>query len=170
MRDSMRPLKIAKKTKANILLVLVLLCTSVMAKGEDLSQVIRLANQGDAIAQNSLGVMYAQGKGVRQDYQKAVEWYTKAANQGDAIAQFNLGLMYSEGQGVRQDYQKAFEWYTKAANQGFAIAQYNLGWMYYNGQGVRQDYRKAKERFGLSCDNGHQLGCDAYKNLNQRGF
>ena len=78
--------------------------------------------------------------------------------------------MYYKGQGVRQDYQKAFEWYTKAANQGHAKAQFNLGVMYEEGQGVRQDYRKAKERFGLSCDNGDQLGCDAYKKLNQRGF
>ena len=78
--------------------------------------------------------------------------------------------MYNQGQGVRQDYQKAKEWYQKAANQGNATAQYNIGVMYAQGQGVRQDYRKAKDRFGLSCDNGDQLGCDAYKKLNQRGF
>ena len=166
----MRPLKISKKTKAYISLALVLLCTPVMAKGEDLSQVIRLANQGNAQAQSNLGVMYYEGKGVRQDYQKAVEWYTKAANQGDADAQHNLGLRYYNGEGVRQDYQKAFEWYTKAADQGDASAQNSLGVMYYEGEGVRQDYRKAKERYGKACDNGLQEGCDAYKKLNQRGF
>ena len=162
----MRPLKISKKTKAYISLALVLLCTPVMAKGEDLSQVIRLANQGNAQAQYNIGVMYVQGKGVRQDYQKAVEWYTKAANQGNAHAQYNLGVMYDEGKGVRQDYQKAVEWFTKAANQGFATAQYASGLMYYNGEGVRQDYKKAKNFFRLSCDNGLQEGCDAYKDLN----
>ena len=162
----MRPLKISKKTKAYISLALVLLCTPVMAKGEDLSQLIRLANQGNAQAQSNLGVMYYEGKGVRQDYQKAVEWYTKAANQGNAHAQYNLGVMYDEGKGVRQDYQKAVEWFTKAANQGFATAQYASGLMYYNGEGVRQDYKKAKNFFRLSCDNGLQEGCDAYKDLN----
>ena len=92
------------------------------------------------------------------------------ALKGDASGQINLGLMYVKGQGVRQDYQKALEWLTKAANQGNASAQYNVGVMYKNGEGVRQDYRKAKEWFGLSCDNGFQQGCDAYKDLNQRGF
>ena len=138
----MRPFKIAKKTKIYISLALALLCTPVMAKGEDLSQLIRLANQGNAYSQNSLGLMYSKGQGVRQDYQKAFEWYTKSANQGLASAQFNLGLLYDEGQGVRQNYQKAFEWYTKAANQGDAIAQFNLGAVYSKGQGVRQDYQK----------------------------
>ena len=46
--------------------------------------------------------MYKNSEGVRQDYAKALEWYTKAANQGVAEAQFNLGLMYENGEGVRQ--------------------------------------------------------------------
>ena len=50
--------------------------------------------KGFAEAQFSLGVMYDEGQGVRQDYYKAVEWYTKAAKQGYADAQFNLALMY----------------------------------------------------------------------------
>ncbi|MCL2139039.1 MAG: hypothetical protein FWH41_05860, partial [Treponema sp.] len=35
------------------------------------------AEQGNAWAQNSLGDCYFYGKGVTQDYRKAVEWYTK---------------------------------------------------------------------------------------------
>ena len=72
--------------------------------------------------------------------------------------------------GVRQDYQKAVEWYTKAANQGDADVQHLLGIMYKNGDGVPQNYKKAKEWYGKACDNGDQEGCDAYKDLNQRGF
>ena len=56
------------------------------------------------------------------------------------------------------------------AKQGDAEAQFNLGVMYANGHGVRQDYKKAKEYFGLSCDSGFQLGCDAYRELNERGI
>ena len=33
------------------------------------------AAQGKSYAQNNLGVMYAQGQGVRQDYAEAVKWY-----------------------------------------------------------------------------------------------
>jgi hypothetical protein len=43
--------------------------------------------------------MYAEGRGVPQDFQAAVQWYRKAAEQGDADAQVNLGLMYERGAG-----------------------------------------------------------------------
>jgi len=49
--------------------------------------------------------MYHEGKGVLQDYQKAMEWSLKAAEQGDADAQFEIGRVYHEGKGVLQDYQ-----------------------------------------------------------------
>ena len=31
-----------------------------------------------------LGLLYANGQGVAQDYAKAREWYEKAADEGDA--------------------------------------------------------------------------------------
>ncbi len=40
-----------------------------------------LAKQGNAIAQNNLGVMNDIGKGVPQDYAEAMKWYRKAAEQ-----------------------------------------------------------------------------------------
>jgi TPR repeat protein len=35
-----------------------------------------LAEQGYAYAQTSLGAMYAEGKGVPQDYAAALSWYS----------------------------------------------------------------------------------------------
>ena len=102
-----------------------------------------LAEQGDALAQFGLGLMYRDGKGVPQDTQEAVKWYRKAAEQGFAQAQHNLGWMYSNGQGVPQDAQESVKWYRKAAEQGDAQAQFNLGLMYSNGQGVPQDFIRA---------------------------
>ncbi|MCH8039374.1 MAG: sel1 repeat family protein, partial [Nitrospinae bacterium] len=34
-----------------------------------------LADQGDALAQFNLGIMYYKGQGVPQDYQEAAKWY-----------------------------------------------------------------------------------------------
>ena len=52
----------------------------------DYSQALRLfkplAQQGNAEAQNSLGVMYAKGQGVAQDYQQALAWYKKSGESG----------------------------------------------------------------------------------------
>ena len=56
-----------------------------------------LAEGGNSVAQNNLGVLYRYGWGVSQDYKEAVRWYKLAAEQGYANAQFNLGVMYHEG-------------------------------------------------------------------------
>lgn len=58
-----------------------------------------LAEQGNAPAQYSLGLMYRNGRGVPKDDQQAVFWYRKAADQGNADAQYNLGITGS-GLGV----------------------------------------------------------------------
>jgi len=109
------------------------------------------ANQGNAGAQNNLGLYYANCK----DYLKAFEWFKKAAEQGLARAQANLGRSYRKGCGVEQDYQKAVEWYTKAAEQGDVTAQLNLGICYYNGYGVEQDYKKAVEWYTKAAEQGN---------------
>lgn len=103
----------------------------------------RLAMEGNAEAQDSLGGMYEDGQGVPQNYVQAVAWYRKAAVHGSVLAQVSLGWMYQNGHGVPQDYFQALAWYRKAAAQGNADAQYNLGVMYANGQGVPQDYAQA---------------------------
>ena len=61
---------------------------------------------------------YYNGRGVRQDYAQAVQWYRRAAEQGHAQAQNNLGVMYEQGQGVRQDSALAQEWYGKICDNG----------------------------------------------------
>ena len=86
-----------------------------------------LAEQGDASAQYSLGVMYTNGHGVVQDYQEAVKWYRLAAEQGAAAAQYNLGLMYTNGHGVVQDYVYGHMWLNIAAARGLASAVENRG-------------------------------------------
>ena len=75
-----------------------------------------LAEQGDASAQYNLGVLYAKGRGVAQDFNEAVKWYRKAAEQGDAFAQGKLGAMYHFGMGVPRDYIQAHKWFNLAAS------------------------------------------------------
>jgi TPR repeat protein len=77
-----------------------------------------LAEQGAAIAQVSLGIMYLEGEGVPKDYAEAFKWFRKAADQGDANAQSLLGGMYDEGLGVPQSYVEAVKWYRRSADHG----------------------------------------------------
>lgn len=76
----------------------------------------KLANQGNATAQNNLGAMYYRGIYVEQDYKKAFEWFEKSANWGYAKAQNNLAILYKLGHGTQQDYYKALCLYCDADN------------------------------------------------------
>ena len=118
----------------------------------------KAAELGCVVAQYKLGCMYDNGKGVPQDFYKAIEWYHKAANHGDMNAQYRLGYMYDNGQGVPQDSTKAFAWYLKAADQGQKSARYRLGCMYHTGQGVPQDYIKAVEWYLKASGPGFLIG------------
>ncbi len=70
----------------------------------------QLATQGDPSAQFALGVHYATGEDVPQDYGEAVRWFIMAAEQGQVMAQATLGAYYWAGRGVPQDLQKAYFW------------------------------------------------------------
>lgn len=75
-----------------------------------------LAEQGEARAQNNLGVMYENGKGVPEDIAEALKWYQLAAEQGYAGAHSNLGLAYALGKGVQPDAVLAHMWLSLAAS------------------------------------------------------
>ena len=80
-----------------------------------------------AEAQNNLGVMYADGKGVKKDDAQAAEWYRKAAEQGHAGALFSLGVMHFNGEGsVKRDEKQAILLIRKAAEQGHKRAKQTL--------------------------------------------
>lgn len=67
----------------------------------------KAAEQGKGYAQRRLGDLYAEGKGVKQDYAEAAKWYCKAAEQGRGTAQIKLGICYATGKGVEQNCSKA---------------------------------------------------------------
>jgi len=114
-----------------------------------------LAEDGDALAQYTLGWMFESGQGVKKSEQQALIWYTKAANQGHMAAQNVLATMYSKGTGVAQDNKKAVSWFIKAANQGDAIAQFQLGVHFQKGLGVEQDHKESLKWFKKSAAQGH---------------
>jgi uncharacterized protein len=113
-----------------------------------------LAGEGDPQAQLHLGLLYANGDGVPQDYTKARQWYEKAAAQGYARAQSNLGSLYADGKGVPQDETTGAEWIRKAAEQRDATGQASLGEMYRDGRGVPQDKLQAYMWLTLGAANG----------------
>jgi uncharacterized protein len=113
------------------------------------------AAQGNAEAQNNLGLMYYRGQGIPQDRAEAASWFRMAAEKGHARAQYNLGLTYHKGAGVPQDSVEALKWFRKAAEQGNARAQNNLAVMYHRGDGVPEDSAEAVKWFRKAAAQGH---------------
>lgn len=78
-----------------------------------------LAEQGDANAQNELGIMYEKGRGVAKNYTEAWKWYTLAIKQkhvGAVDNRSNLALhVMTRAQGAEVDknmkawFQNTFE-------------------------------------------------------------
>lgn len=111
------------------------------------------AEAGDAAAQQDLGLIYFNGRGVEKSSSEAANWWRKAAEQNNALAQRKLGAIYQHGEGVEQDDEAAVKWYRRAADQHDRLAQCALGFMYEVGRGVAKNegdaaswYRKAAEQ------------------------
>ena len=68
------------------LLITALLLIPLVTFSQDLAQVQRDAEVGDAFAQFNLGFMYAKGQGVPQNFTEAYVWFSVAAASGDSGA------------------------------------------------------------------------------------
>jgi len=86
-----------------------------------------------------LGFCYWSGKGVAQDFGKAVYWYRLAANQANANAQRNLAVCYKNGQGVSKDMNSAVEWFRKSAENGNIDSQLTYAKQLLKGRYVPKD-------------------------------
>lgn len=113
-----------------------------------------LAEQGNAIAQFRIGLMYAEGLGVSQDAAEALKWYGWAASLGYVPAQLNLALMYDRGPHSIRHQGRAMKWYRRAAEQGNASAQTALGLIYDKGQAVPQNDWQALKWYELAAEQG----------------
>ncbi len=109
---------------------------------------------GDRDAMYALALMYKNGEGIGQSFEKAVGLFEKAIKAGNSSANIGLANMHYFGQGVEQSYEKAYALWEKAVEQGNSEAMYNLSRAYYKGIGVDQDYLKAGSYLSMAADNG----------------
>jgi TPR repeat protein len=110
----------------------------------------KAANQGFALAQLRLGILYGKGVGVNRDYTLARKWFQTAAEKGNALAMHNLAVLLSEGHGRKPNHTTANAWFRKAAELGVMDSQYNLGLDYMQGLGVERDLVQAYAWFAAA--------------------
>lgn len=118
-----------------------------------------LAEGGNAVAQEKLGVMYFYGRGVTEDEERALQWARRSADQGNLDAMYFIGNMYVFGdklpKTVQDPDQEAARWYFEAARRGHADAEYGLGLLFLAGKGVVQDQDEAMRWIRSAADHGH---------------
>lgn len=123
-----------------------------------IEDLMRKAENGSNDACFNIGENFYYGRGgVKQDYAKAVEWYTKSAQRGDCSSQKKLADCYRSGQGAKRSFAKAVYWYEKAAEQGdydsakAAVYCYKIG-----GSDLTSDLKRADEtarKYGVELEN-----------------
>ena len=130
------------------------------------------AERGNPFAQDHLGDMYSEGRGVPEDDDQAEEWWSKAAHgyllraeRGDAAAQYRLGELFETGSGVPADEEQAKEWYTKAA-EGYRIRA-ERGDTEALGKVIAMAKRSNEAALDALCRIGNRGNVDAQYNLGQ---
>ena len=78
----------------------------------------KACNLNNGLICGVLGILYAEGQGVRQNYQQAKKKKKKACNMNVGLGCFGLGVLYSFGCGVRQNKRTAKEYFGKTCDLG----------------------------------------------------
>lgn len=78
----------------------------------------KLAGEGDASAQMSLGRIYELGRGVKADGAQAIEWFKRADQSGNPIAPLSIAAAYMFGNVVPRDPAEAARWTEKYQQRG----------------------------------------------------
>ncbi|MCC6478174.1 SPOR domain-containing protein [Sphingorhabdus sp.] len=97
------------------------------------------ARKGDADAQFNLGQAYKLGRGVKQDFNLAADWYQRAAKQGHLQAADSLGHLYHYQGKVKE----ALPYLETSAARGEPRAQYLLATELFNGVNAAKNWVRA---------------------------
>ena len=100
---------------------------------------------GSGVAYYKIAQGYYNENGfLGQDYNKALEYFTKAYESGYIDAAGTLSIMYEEGKGTEKDIKRSFEYLKEIADAGNGAACAKIGY-YYSGaiSGVEVDIYKA---------------------------
>ena len=114
---------------------------------ENIFEIRKKAENGDAYYQHEMGVNYQYGYGVPVDKQKSMEWFQKAADNGNSESMRALGIIYECGLGVDKDPGKAFDFFQKSVEAGNTKSLEKLAWFFEKGVVVEKNEGKAKELY-----------------------
>lgn len=137
---------------------------------DSLNAIIKKADAGDAVAQNTVGSWYYVGKNnCKQDFKTALQYWAKSAKQGNAMAIGNMAICYQTGHGIDKDstmavslFDKSIEKGNKAildehekeSAKGNCFSSMYCAHCYESGMGVKKDARKAASYYVAAARQG----------------
>lgn len=126
------------------------------------------------------GYCYYFGKGVAENNESALAYFTDAAFKGSVNAQYRRAECYQKGFGTKEDLWFALDCYKKAldgghdkakegifeciaklqkrAEDGDANSMKQLGMIYYSGEVVEKDYLRARDWLSKAARGGSECG------------
>lgn len=131
---------------------------------------IKDANNGDAVAQHELGIRYLLGDGFEPDTSAAIDWISKSANQKYYPALYNLSIMYLNGTGVDWNPFTSFSLMNDAAELGMREAQYALGLFYSDNLIVKKDMELTFYWLRKASSNGYSLADEVMHDFINAGY
>lgn len=91
----------------------------VQEANDSIKNIIKKADAGDAVAQNTVGSWYYRGINTcKKDYKMALQYWAKSAKQGNALAIGNMAVCYQMGNGTQKDSTMAVQLYDKSVEKG----------------------------------------------------
>lgn len=118
----------------------------------------RGAEDGSALSQNRLGLLYLQGELVLQDYERAGELLCGAAEEKEVNALFNCALLQLEGRGVEQSNESAIEKLKMAADKEHVGAMNLLAQAYLSGELVEKNVDSGVSLLQKTASFGNPVG------------
>ena len=97
----------------------------------------KASEKGHQNATYNLGYCYFAGKGVEQDYKKALSLFLRVAEKVKE-APTRIGACYLFGYGIKKNDQEAIKWLNKGLANGDNLANLYLAYAYSKGEGVRK--------------------------------
>ncbi len=97
-----------------------------------------------------------------EDYDIALEYFTKAAELGYADAHYGLSILYEEGRGVEKDIKKAVYHLEQAIIGGHPIGRHNLG---LEEAAKNGRFDRARKHFIINANLGYQDSLKGLKEL-----
>ena len=124
-------------------------------RSDAVSEMDKLAENGDMYAQYLMGKLWRDGPLLITDSVEARYWFKRAAEQGHLVAQYSLAKLYLSDDVEVRDIRLGMNWLYTAAVNGSSYAMHRLAKECLKGKLIEKDTEHAIEWFTRSAERGN---------------